>query len=159
MKKMVYLFLAILGILLEIYTMYQIKEVKGLIQEYLIFEVDYNLVDTDYYNRFLLDEYNYKEVIESKKDVVIYFRSDNCSHCLKCDEMIMSYLASGYDKYCPIYFAKYDMVPDLYDQYFFVDSTPTILLVNNKEIIDRASGFEEAFALLDNIVNNMVPEN
>lgn len=155
---MFYLLLAILSISLEIYSLCEIKNIKGLVEEYITYDVSYNLTETNYYNDYLLDESNYKEIIESNNYKIIYFRSDSCEHCLECDEMILAYLASEYYKYCPIYFAKYDMVPELFDEYYSVDSTPTMLLLINKEVDDKAIGFDECFNLLDSIVESMVPK-
>ena len=81
---------------------------------------------------------NYESFINTDKPVVVDFLATWCGPCRMVSPVIES-LADEFDGQMPICKLNVDEVPDVATQYKIM-SIPTVMIVKNGEVIDKAVG-------------------
>lgn len=100
------------------------------------------------------------EALPSDKHFLLYFHQDDCPYCMETNEYIVMYFATGDEnkenlvsESIPIYFITPESSSSLFDN-FAIESTPTLLELEDGEVKSMAQGSDESIAMLKNIVLN-----
>lgn len=87
-----------------------------------------------------------------EEDYLIYAHQDGCPACIEANEYIYAYLANGYPNYLPIFFITPDSAEEIFFDVLGCMETPTVYRMTKNEVVEKETGVEGVFNLLDRVV-------